>query len=198
MNVPGEKRVRGKGVAYCPHCDGPLFKGKRVAVIGGGNSGVEAAIDLAGIVVTSPCSNSTATCAPMRCCSASCYSLPNVTRDQARADHKSPATAEGERPELPGPHRRTAPTGRAGRNLRADRPAAQHRMAEGDHGTVPITVNRSSMRGHTSVPGVFAAGDVHHRAVQADHHRDGRRFEGVAVGLRSSDSQSPTTRTGMP
>ena len=50
MNVPGERDYRGKGVAYCPHCDGPLFKGKRVAVIGGGNSGVEAAIDLAGIV----------------------------------------------------------------------------------------------------------------------------------------------------
>ena len=50
MNVPGEKQYRGHGVAYCPHCDGPLFKGKRVAVIGGGNSGVEAAIDLAGVV----------------------------------------------------------------------------------------------------------------------------------------------------
>jgi alkyl hydroperoxide reductase subunit F len=50
MNVPGEDEYRNKGVTYCPHCDGPLFKGKRVAVIGGGNSGVEAAIDLAGIV----------------------------------------------------------------------------------------------------------------------------------------------------
>jgi alkyl hydroperoxide reductase subunit F len=50
MNVPGEHEYRGKGVAYCPHCDGPLFKGKPVAVIGGGNSGIEAAIDLAGIV----------------------------------------------------------------------------------------------------------------------------------------------------
>jgi len=50
MNVPGEQEYRGRGVAYCPHCDGPLFKGKRVAAIGGGNSGVEAAIDLAGIV----------------------------------------------------------------------------------------------------------------------------------------------------
>ncbi len=50
MGVPGEREYRGKGVAYCPHCDGPLFKGKRVAVIGGGNSGVEAAIDLAGLV----------------------------------------------------------------------------------------------------------------------------------------------------
>jgi alkyl hydroperoxide reductase subunit F len=50
VNVPGEQEYRNRGVAYCPHCDGPLYKGKRVAVIGGGNSGVEAAIDLAGIV----------------------------------------------------------------------------------------------------------------------------------------------------
>ncbi len=50
INVPGEQQYRNKGVAYCPHCDGPLYKGKRVAVIGGGNSGVEAAIDLAGVV----------------------------------------------------------------------------------------------------------------------------------------------------
>ena len=50
INVPGEQKYRNHGVAYCPHCDGPLFKGKRTAVVGGGNSGVEAAIDLAGIV----------------------------------------------------------------------------------------------------------------------------------------------------
>jgi NADH-dependent peroxiredoxin subunit F len=50
MGVPGEQEYKGRGVCFCPHCDGPLFKGKRVAVIGGGNSGVEAAIDLAGIV----------------------------------------------------------------------------------------------------------------------------------------------------
>jgi NADH-dependent peroxiredoxin subunit F len=50
LGVPGEAEFRNKGVAYCPHCDGPLFKGQRVAVVGGGNSGVEAAIDLAGIV----------------------------------------------------------------------------------------------------------------------------------------------------
>ena len=50
VNVPGEAEYRNKGVAYCPHCDGPLFKGKDVAVIGGGNSGIEAAIDLAGVV----------------------------------------------------------------------------------------------------------------------------------------------------
>ena len=50
VNVPGEQEYKNKGVAYCPHCDGPLFKGKRTAVIGGGNSGIEAAIDLAGVV----------------------------------------------------------------------------------------------------------------------------------------------------
>jgi alkyl hydroperoxide reductase subunit F len=50
LNIPGEKEYLGKGVAFCPHCDGPYYKGKKIAVIGGGNSGVEAAIDLAGIV----------------------------------------------------------------------------------------------------------------------------------------------------
>jgi alkyl hydroperoxide reductase subunit F len=50
VGVPGEQEYKTRGVAYCPHCDGPLFKGKKVAVIGGGNSGVEAAIDLAGVV----------------------------------------------------------------------------------------------------------------------------------------------------
>ncbi len=50
LGVPGEQEYRNKGVTFCPHCDGPLFKGKPVAVIGGGNSGVEAAIDLAGLV----------------------------------------------------------------------------------------------------------------------------------------------------
>src|SRR5699024_159572 len=50
IGIPGEDEFRNKGVAYCPHCDGPLFEGKHVAVIGGGNSGIEAAIDLAGIV----------------------------------------------------------------------------------------------------------------------------------------------------
>lgn len=49
LDVPGEDEYRNRGVAYCPHCDGPLFRGKRVAVVGGGNSGVEAAVDLAGI-----------------------------------------------------------------------------------------------------------------------------------------------------
>ncbi|MDO5499258.1 MAG: FAD-dependent oxidoreductase, partial [Propionibacteriaceae bacterium] len=49
LGVPGEQDYRNKGVSFCPHCDGPLFKGKPIAVVGGGNSGVEAAIDLAGV-----------------------------------------------------------------------------------------------------------------------------------------------------
>ena len=49
LNVPGENDYIGRGVAFCPHCDGPFYKGKHVAVVGGGNSGIEAAIDLAGI-----------------------------------------------------------------------------------------------------------------------------------------------------
>jgi alkyl hydroperoxide reductase subunit F len=73
INVPGEREYRNHGVAYCPHCDGPLFKGKRVAVIGGGNSGVEAAIDLAGIVREVTLFEFGATrCAPTKCCNASC------------------------------------------------------------------------------------------------------------------------------
>lgn len=49
MGIPGEAQYKTRGIAFCPHCDGPLFKGKQVAVVGGGNSGVEAAIDLAGV-----------------------------------------------------------------------------------------------------------------------------------------------------
>jgi alkyl hydroperoxide reductase subunit F len=71
INVPGEHEFKNKGVAYCPHCDGPLFKGKRVAVIGGGNSGVEAAIDLAGIVGHVTLIEFDTHCVPMPCCSAS-------------------------------------------------------------------------------------------------------------------------------
>lgn len=79
MNVPGEKEYRGKGVAYCPHCDGPLFKGKRVAVIGGGNSGVEAAIDLAGIVAHVTLLEFDSKLRADAVLQEKLYSLPNVT-----------------------------------------------------------------------------------------------------------------------
>ncbi len=79
LNVPGEQEYRGKGVAYCPHCDGPLFKGKRVAVIGGGNSGVEAAIDLAGVTGHVTLLEFTDTLRADAILQKKLFSLPNVT-----------------------------------------------------------------------------------------------------------------------
>lgn len=79
MNVPGEAEYRNKGVAYCPHCDGPLFKGKPVAVIGGGNSGIEAAIDLAGIVSHVTVIEFDSTLRADAVLTRKLHSLPNVT-----------------------------------------------------------------------------------------------------------------------
>lgn len=79
LGVPGEDELRGKGVAYCPHCDGPLFKGKNVAVIGGGNSGVEAAIDLAGICGHVTLVHRRNELAADQCLQEKLRSLPNVT-----------------------------------------------------------------------------------------------------------------------
>jgi alkyl hydroperoxide reductase subunit F len=79
VNVPGEAEYKGRGVAYCPHCDGPLFKGRRVAVIGGGNSGIEAAIDLAGIVEHVTVLEFAATLRADEVLVRKARSLPNVT-----------------------------------------------------------------------------------------------------------------------
>lgn len=79
VGVPGEAEFKNKGVAYCPHCDGPLFAGKRVAVIGGGNSGVEAAIDLAGIVTHVTVLEFSAELKADSVLQERLYSLPNVT-----------------------------------------------------------------------------------------------------------------------
>ena len=79
VGVPGEAKFKNKGVAYCPHCDGPLFAGKRVAVIGGGNSGIEAAIDLAGIVKHVTVLEFAAELKADAVLQERLYSLPNVT-----------------------------------------------------------------------------------------------------------------------
>ncbi|MDZ5471689.1 alkyl hydroperoxide reductase subunit F [Bacillus sp. 31A1R] len=79
IGVPGEAEFKNKGVAYCPHCDGPLFEGKRVAVVGGGNSGVEAAIDLAGIVKHVTVLEYNAELKADAVLQDRLYSLPNVT-----------------------------------------------------------------------------------------------------------------------
>ncbi|WP_226672021.1 alkyl hydroperoxide reductase subunit F [Rossellomorea aquimaris] len=79
IGVPGEEKFKNKGVAYCPHCDGPLFEGKDVAVIGGGNSGIEAAIDLAGIVKHVTVLEFNAELKADDVLQKRLYSLPNVT-----------------------------------------------------------------------------------------------------------------------
>ncbi|KYG89190.1 alkyl hydroperoxide reductase subunit F [[Bacillus] sp. KCTC 13219] len=79
VGVPGEAEFKNKGVAYCPHCDGPLFAGKDVAVIGGGNSGIEAAIDLAGIVKHVTVIEYNAELKADEVLQKRLYSLPNVT-----------------------------------------------------------------------------------------------------------------------
>jgi alkyl hydroperoxide reductase subunit F len=159
MNVPGEKEYRGKGVAFCPHCDGPLFKGKRVAVIGGGNSGVEAAIDLAGIVATSRCSNSTASCAPTPCCRPS-WQPAQRHRHQERADHRGHRRRrEGQRPRLQ--DRITARTA-----IELEGIFVQIGLLPNTDwlkGTLELSPRGEieiDARGQTSLPGVFAAGDA--------------------------------------
>ena len=112
INVPGEHEYRNKGVAYCPHCDGPLFKGKRVAVIGGGNSGVEAAIDLAGIVGHVTLIEFDTQLRADAVLQRKLQSLANVDGHHQRADHRDHRRQpEGQRPGLQGPRERREPRG---------------------------------------------------------------------------------------
>jgi alkyl hydroperoxide reductase subunit F len=160
VNVPGEAEYKNKGVAYCPHCDGPLFKGKDVAVIGGGNSGIEAAIDLAGVVkyvtVIEFADQLKADAVLVK----KLHSLPNVTV------HTNAQTTEI-----------TGADGKVNGLKYKDRATGvEHHVAlEGvfvQIGLVPNTeflkgvVDLSKFgeivvdaKGHTNVPGVFAAGD---------------------------------------
>ena len=160
VNVPGEAEYKNKGVAYCPHCDGPLFKGKDVAVIGGGNSGIEAAIDLAGVVkyvtVIEFADQLKADAVLVK----KLNSLPNVTV------HTNAQTTEI-----------TGADGKVNGLKYKDRATGQehHVALEGvfvQIGLVPNTeflkgvVDLSKFgeivvdaKGHTNVPGVFAAGD---------------------------------------
>ena len=161
VNVPGEQEYKNKGVAYCPHCDGPLFKGKRTAVIGGGNSGIEAAIDLAGIVahvtVIEFAEQLKADAVLVR----KLNSLPNVTV------HTNAQTTEI-----------TGAEGKVNGLRYKDRATGEEHLVELEGvfvqiGLVPNTewlkgtleLSRHGeivvdARGATSVPGVFAAGDA--------------------------------------
>jgi len=160
MNVPGEKEYKAKGVCFCPHCDGPLFKGKRVAVIGGGNSGVEAAIDLAGIVAHVTLLEFADTLRADAVLQKKLYSLPNVT--VIKSAQTTEVTGDGQKVN----------------GIRyKDRVTEEIRHVELEGIFVQIgllpntdwlkgTVDLSKFgeieidaKGRTSVPGVFAAGD---------------------------------------
>ncbi len=160
VNVPGEQEYKNKGVAYCPHCDGPLFKGKRTAVIGGGNSGIEAAIDLAGIVAHVTVVEFADQLKADAVLVNKLKSLPNVTV------HTNAQTTEI-----------TGADGKVNGLKYKDRATGEEHLValEGvfvQIGLVPNTewlkgtVELSKFgeivvdaKGHTNVPGVFAAGD---------------------------------------
>jgi NADH-dependent peroxiredoxin subunit F len=159
VGVPGEAEFKNKGVAYCPHCDGPLFAGKRVAVIGGGNSGIEAAIDLAGIVKHVTVLEFAAELKADAVLQDRLYSLPNVT-----------VILNAQTKEITG-------TDKVNGISYMDRETEEvkHIELEGifvQIGLVPNTdwlgdgIERTRMgeivvdkHGATSIPGVFAAGD---------------------------------------
>lgn len=161
MNVPGENLYRNKGVAYCPHCDGPLFKGKRVAVIGGGNSGVEAAIDLAGIVAHVTLLEFDAQLRADEVLQRKLRSLPNVT-----------IVVNGQSTEVRGDGQKVTAL------AYTDRVSGTGHVVELEgifvqigllpntewlKGTLALSPRGEIIideRGQTSVPGVFAAGDA--------------------------------------
>ena len=160
MNVPGEQQYRNKGVAYCPHCDGPLFKGKRVAVIGGGNSGVEAAIDLAGLVAHVTLLEFDVQLRADAVLQRKLHSLPNVTvitqalttevtGDGSKVDgllYTDRASGEARRVDLEGIFVQIG--------LLPNTDWLKGTLALSARGEIEIDA-----RGQTSVPGVFAAGD---------------------------------------
>lgn len=161
MNVPGEDQYRNKGVAFCPHCDGPLFKGKRVAVIGGGNSGVEAAIDLAGIVAQVTLIEFDSKLRADAVLQAKLHSLPNVS--VVTSAQTTEVLGDGEKV--------------IGLSYKDRQDGSVHTIdlegifvqiglvpnTEWLKGTLALTPRGEievDMRGQTSVPGVFAAGDA--------------------------------------
>ncbi|MGZ5180105.1 MAG: alkyl hydroperoxide reductase subunit F [Ramlibacter sp.] len=161
LGVPGEEQYRNKGVAYCPHCDGPLFKGKRVAVIGGGNSGVEAAIDLAGIVAHVTLVEFGTELRADAVLQRKLGSLPNVTTilnaqttevtgDGQKVNglvYTDRATGQSHRVELEGVFVQIG--------LVPNTEWLKGTLELSRHGEIVVDA-----KGQTSVPGVFAAGDA--------------------------------------
>ena len=160
IHVPGEREYRNRGVAYCPHCDGPLFKGKRVAVIGGGNSGVEAAIDLAGLVSHVSLIEYDSQLRADAILKAKLQSLPNVTI--ITGAQTTEVTGDGER--VNGLVYRDRQSG-ALHTVELAGVFVQIGLVPNTdwlRGTVKLSPRGEvevDARGQTSVPGVFAAGD---------------------------------------
>ncbi|POA30906.1 MULTISPECIES: alkyl hydroperoxide reductase subunit F [unclassified Pseudomonas] len=161
MNVPGEQQYRNKGVAYCPHCDGPLFKGKRVAVIGGGNSGVEAAIDLAGIVAHVTLLEFDVQLRADAVLQRKLHSLPNVT--VITSAQTTEVTGDGQK--VNGLRYKDRQSGEV-LSIELEGIFVQIGLLPNTDwlkGTVELSPRGEIIvdnRGETSIPGVFAAGDV--------------------------------------
>ena len=161
INVPGEKEYKNHGVAYCPHCDGPLFKGKRVSVIGGGNSGVEAAIDLAGLVkevTLIEFGNELRADAVLQ---RKLTSLPNVKviksaqTTEIHGDGKIVNGLSYKDRNTGAIHRSELEGGFVQIGLIPNSEFLKGSIDLSAHGEIEVDA-----RGHTSMPGVFAAGDV--------------------------------------
>jgi alkyl hydroperoxide reductase subunit F len=161
VNVPGEAEYKGRGVAYCPHCDGPLFKGKRVAVIGGGNSGIEATIDLAGIVEHVTVLEFAATLRADEVLLRKARSLPNVT-----------IVTEAQTSAIDGDGSKVTALRYVDRSSKVEHTVELSGVFV-QIGLVPnsdpvkdlVELNRMgevlvNSKGETSVPGLYAAGDV--------------------------------------
>ncbi len=188
IGVPGEEEYRNKGVTYCPHCDGPLFRGKRVAVIGGGNSGVEAAIDLAGVVSHVTLIEYDDRLRADEVLQRKVRSLPNV--DVVLGADTTEVLGDGSR--VTGLRYSDRSSG-SSHDLDLEGVFVQigllpntewlaDAVALTDRGEVVV-----DDRGATSVPGIFAAGDCTTVSVQADRHRDGHGLDRGALRVRPPD-----------
>jgi alkyl hydroperoxide reductase subunit F len=161
IGVPGEEEYRNKGVTYCPHCDGPLFRGKRVAVVGGGNSGVEAAIDLAGVVEHVTLLEYDESLRADDVLQRKLHSLPNV--DVLVGANTTEVLGDGSK--VTGLDYEDRASGEAHR-LSLEGVFVQIGLlpnTEWLEGTVDLTERKEIVvdeRGATSVPGVYAAGDA--------------------------------------
>ncbi|MDD0995350.1 alkyl hydroperoxide reductase subunit F [Pseudomonas sp. TNT2022 ID1044] len=161
MGVPGEQEYKAKGVCFCPHCDGPLFKGKRVAVIGGGNSGVEAAIDLAGIVSHVTLLEFDSKLRADAVLQRKLYSLPNVNVITSALTSE----VKGDGQKVNGLVYKDRDSGEF-RTINLEGIFVQIGLLPNTDwlkGTVELSPRGEIIvdaRGETSLPGVFAAGDV--------------------------------------